>query len=213
MSIRFMAISISLPHFLVNGEFGDFTVTQNGQRIPFPIGTVNTLEISGDAVKGEGSCAGHELNTWATVVILKQNQFLVRLTHFNLGVTFGLTEPVSSLLSLFGSSVGECSLSGVGIEACLGKLECNCVIHCENTLTLFSEMSNSFYVAHTLWETDGALKDGQVVFTDTTGSVALFSGLVTVTTVKVIVDRFTANVAEELIGIPFGHKLEGLPRR
>jgi hypothetical protein len=49
------------------------------------------------------------------------------------------------------------------------------------------------------------------MFTDTTRPVALFAGLVTVTTVKVIVDRFTANVADELIGIPFGHKLEGSP--
>lgn len=72
-------------------------------------------------------------------------------------------------------------------------------------------MSNSFYVAHTLWETYLTFKHRSVVFTDTTGSVALFSGLVTVTTVKVIVDGFTANVAEELIGIPFGHKLEGSP--
>lgn len=159
-----MAISISLPNFLVNGEFGDFTVTKESQRVPVPVGTVNTLEISGDAVKGEGLSARDDLNTRATVVILKQHGFLEKFLH--------------------------------GVN-----------------LTLFSVMSNSFYVTHALWETDSAVEDGQVVFTDTTGFVATVSGLVTVTTVKVIVLRLTANVAEKLIGIPFGHKIGGVMSR
>jgi hypothetical protein len=46
------------------------------------------------------------------------------------------------------------------------------------------------------------------MFTDTTRTVALLTGLVTVTTVKVIVLRLTVNVTDELIGIPFGHKIK-----
>jgi hypothetical protein len=169
-----MAISISLTRFLVNGEFRDFTITKNGQRITVPVGSVNPLEISGNAVRGEGSCAGHELNTRATVVILKQNQFLVNARDSDV------------------NRIVFCFLHGI-------------------ILTLFSEMSNSFYARHTLLETWLTFKHGQVMFTDTTRTVALLTGLVTVTTVKVIVDRFTVNVAEELIGVPFGHKLEGSP--
>jgi hypothetical protein len=73
---------------------------------------------------------------------------------------------------------------------------------------LFSVLSNSFYVFHALWETDSAFKHGKIMFTDTTGFVALFSGLDTITTVKVIVLGFTADMTEELIGVPFGHKIE-----
>ena len=79
-------------------------------------------------------------------------------------------------------------------------------IHNSWRIPLFEELSNPFYAIHALWETSRTGEDGHPMFlTDTTGSVLLFAGLFTVTTVKVVVLRLTANMFEELIGVPLLH--------
>jgi len=52
-----------------------------------------------------------------------------------------------------------------------------------------------------------ALEHGLVVFTNTTRMMAHLTGLVTVTTVKVIIFRQASNMTEKLVCVPLGHRL------